>query len=399
MKNLLSSLVTGAAAKRLTAVEARPENSNQHEFNGVQALKEIFGEDRRKYPARFVYLGNNEDDVTAAEGFVTWYDAREEHPTRSEFRLYFPETEVSNRMQQGDLALFLKRRDNSILLAFTPPDGTVEHQLLWLFNLPVPETRIQVSDLQENDSDIGFAAREILAQLGIEPEAPPADEESYISVLLDRYGEGFPTTAEFSEFARGLTPDVDPVADPDGALISWLEREEALFRHLERHLVLERLRQGFRDDVDAFIAFSLSVQNRRKSRVGYALEHHIEAILKANDVSYSRGAVTERTSRPDFIFPSVAAYRDPAFASDHLAMLAAKSTCKDRWRQVLAEADRIAVKHLLTIEPGISPAQMREMAARSLKLVVPAALHPTFDSASPNPITVQEFIRTLRGIA
>jgi hypothetical protein len=30
-------------------------------------------------------------------------------------------------------------------------------------------------------------------------------------------------------------------------------------------------------------------------------------------------------------------------------MLGVKTTCSDRWRQVLAEADRIQLKHLLTL--------------------------------------------------
>jgi EcoRII C terminal len=55
-----------------------------------------------------------------------------------------------------------------------------------------------------------------------------------------------------------------------------------------------------------------------------------------------------------------------------------KSTLKDRWRQVLAEAQRIDHKHLLTIEPGISVSQTDEMMRQSLQLVVPAQLHQTF---------------------
>lgn len=54
-----------------------------------------------------------------------------------------------------------------------------------------------------------------------------------------------------------------------------MEQEELLFRTLERHIVSTRLKEGFGNeklDVDVFISFSLSVQNRRKSRVGYALE-------------------------------------------------------------------------------------------------------------------------------
>jgi hypothetical protein len=43
----------------------------------------------------------------------------------------------------------------------------------------------------------------------------------------------------------------------------WMEREEILFRTLEKHLLGDQLRKGFAEDVDGFIAFSLSVQNRR----------------------------------------------------------------------------------------------------------------------------------------
>jgi hypothetical protein len=59
-------------------------------------------------------------------------------------------------------------------------------------------------------------------------------------------------------------------------------------------------------------------------------------------------------------------------------MLGVKSTCKDRWRQVLAEADRITDKHLLTLEPSISTNQTDEMQQRRLQLVLPRGLHETF---------------------
>ena len=42
-------------------------------------------------------------------------------------------------------------------------------------------------------------------------------------------------------------------------------------------------------------------------------------------------------------------------------MLAAKTTCKDRWRQIINEADRIKLKHLITLQEGVSEAQFREM--------------------------------------
>ena len=59
-------------------------------------------------------------------------------------------------------------------------------------------------------------------------------------------------------------------------------------------------------------------------------------------------------------------------------MLGVKSTCKDRWRQVLAEADRINHKHLLTLETSISGHQTDEMQAKNLQLVLPRGLHETY---------------------
>lgn len=59
-------------------------------------------------------------------------------------------------------------------------------------------------------------------------------------------------------------------------------------------------------------------------------------------------------------------------------MLGVKSTCKDRWRQVLSEADRIREKHLLTLEAAISNYQMQEMQERNLQLVIPESIHETY---------------------
>jgi len=154
------------------------------------------------------------------------------------------------------------------------------------------------------------------------------------------------------------------------------------FRRLERHVVGEQLKAGFlslnEPDVEGFIAFSLSVQNRRKSRAGYSLEHHLDALFTAREIKFTRGAETENRNKPDFLFPGATEYRSTEFPSARLTMLGAKSTCKDRWRQVLSEAQKIPHKHLLTLEPGISENQTDEMKAKELQLVLPASLHETY---------------------
>ena len=113
--------------------------------------------------------------------------------------------------------------------------------------------------------------------------------------------------------------------------------------------------------------------------MGQSLEHHLEAVFRAHEISCVRGAVIENNQRPDFLFPSEEAYRAaPDTGYDCLTMLGAKSTCKDRWRQVLAEASKIPRKHLLTLEPGITEPQTSQMANSDLQLVVPQSIQGTY---------------------
>lgn len=402
---MLSSLFSGAAAKRLTLVETITPLSNQHEFQGIQPLRDLIGgDDRRGVRTRFVWLSDDQGSLDEV-GFLSWSDVRKGQfrngrPRTPEYHLYYSTNAVTQAMAVGDLLIIALQRDGSFLAIVTPSNGAVQNQLLWLFGLEPPESREAVIRHvnADNDIELGFAARYILDELSIEPEEPEADA---LDALVDRFGFVFPTTKVFSALARNSLPDISAVDDPDLALIEWLDREEQLFRRLERRIVAERIGDGFNleggVDVDGFLAFSLSVQNRRKSRAGHALENHLEALFTAQGILHVRGAETENRNKPDFLFPDVASYRDVAFPVDRLTMLGAKSTLKDRWRQVLSEAERIPDKHLLTLEPGISENQTDEMRAKGLSLVIPARLHDTFRPAQRAwLLDVRQFIEIAR---
>ena len=78
-------------------------------------------------------------------------------------------------------------------------------------------------------------------------------------------------------------------------------------------------------------------------------------------------------------------------------MLGVKTSCKDRWRQVLAEANRIPNKHLFTLEPGISEDQTNEMRERGVQLVVPSDVHDTFSEPQRKWLwNLQEFIEHVK---
>ncbi len=383
-KGYLSQYFDGVALKRLSTVEVDIMTSHQHEFNGVEGLREILGEPEGKvrYEAKFLYLTDYEDDPIIEDGFLTWYDARqkarlERGVMRWEYRLYFPTNQVSQCASVGDLLLIAKRPDNTLLAIVAEQETTIAKQIMWLFgfsDVSHPGFSIR-EDLETEQDRIEFASRFILESIGVVVET---SEETWLDIMLEKFKGSFPTTKEFSAFARSTLKDINPQDGADDVLMAWLEREEVLFRTLERHFIGDRLAQGFDGDVDGFISFSLSVQNRRKSRVGLALENHLECIFVGFGLRHSRTAVTENKTKPDFLFPGHTEYHNPEFDPLKLTMLGVKSTCKDRWRQVLAEANRIEQKHLLTLEAAISVNQTNEMQAKNLQLVLPSRLHLSY---------------------
>ena len=385
-KGYLSQYFEGAAVKILSAVEADASSSNQHEFNGVEDLRDILGEPdgKVKYKAKFLYLSDHDDEPIIEDGFLTWYDARqkarvERGVKRWEYRLYFPTNLVSQCANSGDILVLAKQSNNTLLAVIAEAETTIAQQILWLFgfsDLSHPGFSVR-EELETEQDRIEFASRFILENIGIAVEAT---EETCLDDILSKFGGGFPTTREFSAYARSTIPDINPQDGHDAVLMAWMEREEILFRTLERHLIGECLSKGFDGDVDGFISFSLSVQNRRKSRAGLALENHLEIIFQECGIHYTRAPKTENKSKPDFIFPGIAEYNNLNFDPLNLTMLGVKSSCKDRWRQVLVEADRIERKHLLTLEAAISKNQTDEMKSKALQLVLPTELHSTYSA-------------------
>ena len=217
--------------------------------------------------------------------------------------------------------------------------------------------------------------------------------ENYIgSLTVD-----FPISSEISSMARKFVSVTDPnpsayYSDPDGLLLKWTDMEFKLFRELEINKYSNFLNRGF-SDIDSFIKVSLEIINRRKSRAGKSFEHHLSALFHGNFLKFEEQVNTEEKKKPDFIFPGGKEYHDYRFPSDKLVFLGAKTTCKDRWRQILSEADRIPVKHLCTLQQGISAPQLQEMKTAGVKLVVPAEYIKTYPKEFRSDIwTLSEFI-------
>jgi len=232
-------------------------------------------------------------------------------------------------------------------------------------------------------------ARSILASCVLRPEDMAPD-------WLVR----FPSPAEIVRKAVDLRPLQSETSD--GRLVRRRACEFEIFRSVELAIEGPKVSGGFAS-LGEFLALAQTVLQRRKSRSGRSLELHAreifleEGFVEGRD--FSHGAKSEGEKKPDFIFPSSKAYLDAAFPAEKLRILAAKTTARDRWRQVLNEADRVAQKHLLTLQEGVSENQFAEMEAAQLRLVVPAGLVDAFpESVRPKLMTLDQFIADVRTI-
>jgi hypothetical protein len=101
--------------------------------------------------------------------------------------------------------------------------------------------------------------------------------------------------------------------------------------------------------------------------------------------------------KPDIVIPNEQAYFDTSFPLEKLFIVGLKTTCKDRWRQVLNEGRRVKAKHILTMQPGITSAQLEEMHTAGVSLVVPQSLHRSFPKERTiNLLSVESFIQTVK---
>lgn len=208
--------------------------------------------------------------------------------------------------------------------------------------------------------------------------------------------DAFPETRQMASGAQLCYNKIYHVDDkvirenPDGILLDWYDSEFKLFKLMEEKVCLGIISKPF-SSVESFAKTANTILNRRKSRAGKSLEHHLATLFSCNGLVYEEQVLTEGKKKPDFIFPNGECYHDMLFPADDLVMLGVKTSCKDRWRQVLTEADRVGKKHLFTIQQGISKGQLKEMYDARLTLVVPRKNISSF------PLEYQDKISDIAG--
>lgn len=219
-----------------------------------------------------------------------------------------------------------------------------------------------------------------------------------IAALAGKYST-MPATADLAAAARsrymadnGLAK-LDPFAMArPGDAIRAISRgvEYEIFKDLQmRGRALELVRLILGDDPKALTfekalraivvefpkidALLLSAAQQRKSRAGYSFEHHIEAMLIDGGIPFQKQVVIEAKKRPDFILPSLALYSEAGRTDKEALVLSAKTTLRERWKQVGQEMKNCDL-YLATVDENIAGNAIEDMASQGISLVVPESL-------------------------
>lgn len=362
----------GAFCRFLSANDTHATGGHQYGFLlPIAAYPIIFNQDKVK--------GENKDKTVKirwqndleTESRLTYYGKAKNELRITRFGNDFP---FFAEEHVGDLLIIAKQTDDDyegyVLSTEDDIDTFMSH-----FNLSAdrPNQIIDVANKQHESNTLQTAIDEAIKD------------------LID-----FPQTAEMGKMAQELFNRLHKINDeevceaPDKILLNWYDTELSLFRSLEEKVYNPIYTKPF-PDCQSLIEFSNKILNRRKSRAGKSLEHHLSAIFTAQKLIFEEQVVTENNKKPDFLFPNGICYHNFEFPAEDLTILGAKTTCKDRWRQVINEADRVDERFLFTLQQGISKNQLKEMADENVKLVVPESHVESY------PEEYRESLNTLNG--
>lgn len=378
MNEILSSAIQsvtqskGAFCRFLSANDTHATGAHQYGFLlPIAAYPIIFNQDKVK--------GENKDKTVKirwqndleTDSRLTYYGKAKNELRITRFGNDFP---FFAEEHVGDLLIIAKQTDDDYEGYVLSSEDDIDTFMLH-FNLSAdrPNQIIDVSNKQCESKTLQTAIDEAIKDLN-----------------------DFPQTSEMGRMAQELFNKLHKINNervcesPDKILLNWYDTELSMFRSLEEKVYHPIYTQPFAD-CQSLIEFSNKILNRRKSRAGKSLEHHLSAIFTAEKLIFEEQVVTENNKKPDFLFPNSICYHNFEFPAEDLTILGAKTTCKDRWRQVINEADRVNERYLFTLQQGISKNQLKEMADENVKLVVPESHVDSY------PEEYRESLNTLNG--
>jgi EcoRII C terminal len=432
----------GAVTKRLSSHEVDPSTSNGHEFQGTLELQKLLGTEEDRNRATSYYFISDDGAEPKLRASITaysswWYRIKKRKSgDYREWRLYYPATVnlIYEFCRDGDLLLLALRNDGSRAI-FLAPAGSVSEQVLlqafgvrnrggaqdphdpWLVNVEpslgaveaeaMEQLALTFAEADEDESKILAVTVEDSAAAAL---AGDEQVEKVAEVMLERWPDGkLGRSDEVVKIVVGVC-DPDGTQPPDTALEHWLEVAEAAYRIWEKDTA-NRFIGPLRADpavsdiklVEEIGTRWMSFRQSRVTRAGKVMEYFLRILFDRAGLKFvtDSAAKTENGKMPDFLFPDGPSYADRvSFPDSKLRILGAKTTFKDRWRQILEEGDRVRVKHGVTRDPFITETMFAQMNTgdRRLIVVMPKPIIDRYTINPPNLVSLADFINEVHDL-
>lgn len=369
------------AAKRLSRVEVSREASNQHEFNAglLRKALAITGE-RTSGDLEITYVTDDEADAEVEQCRYTLSNVRAGNPRRDEYHMYYSSPRLQLLAQEGDILVLTRAGESTDLRALIVRPGTTlaahVEELLADDGVEITQRFRAISAHVK-----GSAAADFFRAAAESSPVPSAEDflafadRAFLSRVLDagKLPGGRRMAAEAGMIVDRMAP---PNLDPDFFLQWRLDAETMLFQHLELALGqrdLDELSMSGSLEFAEVMRMVLARIQSRRSRRGNSLQNHFAALLDRERIPYAEQCRTEHTE-PDFIVPGCSEYDDATFPTHRLRMVACKSLVRERWAQILKEAQRIPKKYLLTLDLRLTDSTLADMRRNAIRVFVPSGI-------------------------
>ena len=117
-----------AFIKTVTASDIDASVSNQHELHGVSKLQDIFGAIPSNDDSKYRYIASIRTGHSGKPETIniTWYNARANHPTRQEYRLYYVASgaHLMRQLSIGDDIFIGQTKQGNIEIIIFPSQNT-----------------------------------------------------------------------------------------------------------------------------------------------------------------------------------------------------------------------------------------------------------------------------------
>lgn len=195
--------------------------------------------------------------------------------------------------------------------------------------------------------------------------------------LFDSFKDSMPTNEELcNTVAEKILKDLsfDEIKDNFSSIVSQMhDGVYQQYQNYEESIGDKIIKENYKTLKNVFKeldAFFMSIFQSRKSRAGKAFEYIIHALFKRLGYSFSE-QVNIDGAKPDFVLPSEEYFNKRPM---DCIIFTAKRTLRERWRQVVTEANKGYGFFLATIDSKVSLNQIQQMATNKVYMVVPKEL-------------------------